>query len=76
MTLQKKALAVIEGLCIYWADKTMTVEEYSEVLDKIYRYSHVPLPSECKHPDWLDELEKDYKELSAQGMCYAEREGK
>ena len=60
-------------------DKQFPVNKSKELMEKIqqiYMFAHAALPKECKHPDWDKKLEKAYKSLAKDGMCYTEKEQK
>lgn len=60
----KKILKVIEGLTM----GELVINDYQEITDTIYRFSH--LASSCKnsHADWQEELEKTYDALHGMGL--------
>jgi hypothetical protein len=60
MTLQEKALAVIEGLCLVGDPKSL-----HSPLDDIYKYAHIARRDAnhnegCSHNDWEKELNEMY----------------
>jgi len=52
MTLQEKALRIIEGLCLTAEEKTAKT-----TLNLIYKYAHLAAKPSCSHPDWEKELD-------------------
>lgn len=68
LTLQTKAMKIIEALCVLNGESIgMTVESHERVLGKIYRMIHAVSSNKskkgCKHPDWELEVHKVYQEM-------------
>jgi len=62
--LKLKALKVIEGLTMVYEDGRKTREDAQNILNSIYKYSHVAY-GHCENPHkgWVDDLEKMEKSL-------------
>jgi len=58
--LKRKALKVIEGMCVGSATT-------NRVAVACYKFAHVAL-GECPHPDWENELNKTYRQLKRHGV--------
>jgi len=52
MTLQEKALRIIEGLCLTAEEKTAET-----TLNLIYKYAHIAARPSCSHPEREKELD-------------------
>lgn len=68
MSLSRKALLVIEALCLYQYDiirersESEELADLKEFLDNVYKISHIGVSPSCKdsHKDWEEELQKLY----------------
>lgn len=67
--ISKKAIHVIEGLYLLWENGPHTLNRASQILDAVYRYSHLARGT-CKNPhaDWLVEMNQVYESFVRGGL--------
>lgn len=60
---RKRLLTVIEGLCELWENTCKTLEQAQEIVDDIYKVSHLGSNCENPHEDWVKDFIKLEREL-------------